>query len=60
MEEKSAALPVDDGANLGISSCPIMMIDSVGDGGPGWVGKLALQISPSFEVDAVLSGMASL
>ena len=56
-EEKLNALPEDHGANLGISSCPIMMIDSIGHGGQGSVCKLALQIFPSFEVDAVLSGM---
>lgn len=37
-----------------------MMIDSIGGGGLGSVCKLTLQISPSFEVDAVLSGMPSL
>lgn len=58
--EKLNTLPEDDGANFGISSCPIMMIDSIGHGGQGSVDKLTLQISPSFEVEALLSGTPSL
>lgn len=56
-EEKLNTLPEDYGANFGISSCPIMMIDSIGYGGQGSVCKLTLHISPSFEVDALPSGM---
>lgn len=37
-----------------------MMVDSTGHGGQGSVDKLTLQISPSLEAEALLSGTPSL